>query len=99
MMSANTAFATAYQVPPINESLVGEIKYVPANSGDNVFLMSLKVMTLALMRWKNANPYLDMRQGFKPGMGIVIPIGIYYLTKRARNCCQSTRNAHVLLST
>src|SRR5579862_5614351 len=65
-------FATAYNVPPANESLVGQVQYNSAESNDNVVTIA-KRYDLGFNAMKNANPHLDMTRGFTSGSNIQIP--------------------------
>lgn len=66
------AFANAYQIPPHNESLVGEIYYRYASYGDSVVSVA-KQYDLGRNALENANPQLDMNKTFHSGALIQIP--------------------------
>jgi L,D-transpeptidase ErfK/SrfK len=56
------AFATAYPVPPKDQSLIGELQYRSAGSGDTVMTVA-EHYNLGFNALENANPQLDMSRG------------------------------------
>ncbi|TAK72852.1 MAG: hypothetical protein EPO11_09560 [Gammaproteobacteria bacterium] len=71
LLISTQAFATAYDVPPPSESLIGEIQYSTASEGDNVLTVAQRY-DLGYNAIENANPHLDMARGFTPGVPLQI---------------------------
>ncbi len=65
-------FATAYSVPPANESLIGQVQYISASSGDTVVTVA-KHYNLGYNSLENANPRVDMNRAFSSGTPLQIP--------------------------
>ena len=65
-------FATAYPVPPANQSLIGSMQYRPTMAGDNVVTVA-KQYDVGFNALENSNPQLDMARTFSTGTTIQIP--------------------------
>ena len=68
----SAGFAASYTLPPANESIIGNVQYVAANSGDNVVNIAQR-FNLGFNALLSANPELDMARSFASGTQIVIP--------------------------
>lgn len=72
LIITNSTFAESYSIPNENESLIGNIEITTANSGDTVVTVA-KRYNIGFNALENANPYLNMGQGFQPGTPLTIP--------------------------
>lgn len=72
LLATTNAFATAYSVPPLNESLIGQIQYNSAEEGDNVVKVA-KRYDIGYNAMLNANPQLDLTRRFPSGAPMVLP--------------------------
>lgn len=72
LLATSQAFATAYSVPPANESLIGNIQNNLATQGDTVVTVAER-HDLGYNAIKNANPQLDMTKGFPIGAHVQLP--------------------------
>lgn len=63
--------ATTYQLPPANESLIGNIDVIHAAYGDNVVNVASRY-DIGFNAIQNANPDLDMLSGFPVNTPVVI---------------------------
>lgn len=64
--------ASAYLVPSSNESLIGNLQYGFASSGDTAITMA-KRYDIGLNSMKKANPHLDAGRGFPTGARVLVP--------------------------
>ncbi len=70
--ASSYAFATAYPLPPANESLVGEVQYTASSYGDTVAAIA-KRYNLGYNSLENANPQLNLKKGISSGAPLQIP--------------------------
>lgn len=69
-IGSNQAFATAYQLPPENQSVIGQIQYSSVVAGDTISGVAQR-FDLGFNAVENANP--QMERGFREGMTLQIP--------------------------
>ncbi|RDI46596.1 L,D-transpeptidase family protein [Aquicella lusitana] len=66
------SFAATYSLPASNESIIGQVQYSSAGSGDNVVTVA-KRYDIGFNSLESANPYLNMGRGFTSGTPLLIP--------------------------
>ncbi len=67
-----SAFAAAYSVPPPSQSLIGEMRYTLAQSGDTVVTLAQRY-DIGFNAIQDANPFLNLSKGFSSGASVKIP--------------------------
>lgn len=83
LLASTHAFATAYTTPPANESLIGQIQYSSAGSGDTVATVAERY-DLGYNSLENANPHLNMKRALVSGAPLQLPTR-YLLPNQPRN--------------
>lgn len=71
LISTNVLAAT-YPAPPANQSLIGDVQYKTAASGDNITTVAEKY-NLGFNALQKANPQLNVTRGFSSGASLIIP--------------------------
>lgn len=69
---STSVFATAYTIPPANESLIGQLQYSTANADDNVLSIQ-KRYDVGYNAIEHVNPHLDPSKTFPSGATVVVP--------------------------
>ncbi len=82
LLISSNAFATVYDLPAKNQSLVGEMKYNAAELDDTIVTVA-KRYDVGFNAVENANPDLNIKRGFAPGTPLAIPTE-HLLPNRAR---------------
>lgn len=72
LLTSTQVFATAYQAPPPQQSIIGHVRYDTAHYGDNVVKFA-KHYDLGYNAIVNANPHLTMQRQFPSGASVQIP--------------------------
>ena len=72
LLVSTNIFATTYQLPPVNESLIGQMKTIISSNGDTVVSIA-KQYDVGFNAMESANPYLEMTRQFPVGLPLKIP--------------------------
>lgn len=72
LLASTHALATTYNLPPVNESLVGQIQYGSAGSGDSTAKIAERY-DLGYNALEKANPHLNMERGLPSGASLTLP--------------------------
>lgn len=66
------AYASSYSLPPVNESLIGNIEYTSTSSMDSVVKVAQRY-DLGIDELEDANPHLNMEKSIPSGATIQLP--------------------------
>lgn len=69
---ATNAFATAYHIPPPDQSVIGDVKYTSTEGGDTPANIAQRY-DLGFNEIESANPQINLAREIHPGVGLVVP--------------------------
>lgn len=71
-LTSQHVFASAYTVPPANESLIGQVQYVTTQNGDNAGTIA-QHYDVGFNAIQNVNPQFDITKNLPAGAELVVP--------------------------
>jgi L,D-transpeptidase ErfK/SrfK len=72
LFTSTQLLAATFQIPPTNESLIGQVQYALSGSGDSATTIAQRY-NLGFNAIKKANPHLNMERMLPPGASLILP--------------------------